>query len=884
VPPVANAQVSLAFPEAAIGTAELISAVGAVTRSGRTLRAEVGPTDRIVARWRAAGSSTELARADVSELLWLRVKSGAVSLRAKWVFEVHRGQIRRFRLAADRQLRLNGDFRDGSGTKLRAQTEVVAGPRTAAGSQIFTLSLDPPRSGRFSVEGDFLVEDMLGIGRLRFPQISGRDMPIDRRWLALSVDADLKYEENRPRVDSRAGIGEFLAAWGDQDGQPLVVRSGDEIEPTWLLNVQPRESRRAVQQTLRTDFGLRRADVKFQADVTITGGPCFHHHLTVPTDFVVEHVMVREGERVRDIRWTATSGAVDLFLRERAAGSQRLELTGYLPIPVSGNVTVPAMQLDQAVTTSAETRVYQQPAVRLVKVAVEGPKVSKKPAVAGTAPKSAPAGDAVASESAVAISSRQQSRFVGAFVTPPGTRLLANVAPNRPSLRAPILVTGLRKSAEAWMADVWFDSVVADHLDAITLTGPASLGKPEFVEPAGRVEQQIIGDQCRWRYLPDAPLTGAAHVRLTWRLPPASGQRVAVPEIDVLTTSATPRLIAVAKSLSAPPEAWEADGLVRLNSLDEVLRMDVTKGAKSAVPQDAARDRRQRIADVFKDFDLYRAPLESPAALRRSSASQGAVNAVRASVEWHAASDVDYRGVARFELTADSASSLRVRLPEQCRLLRSSWVTVDGPGPTTAAVPLLATQDDEGTWRINLGPQLEPRWLELEFAGSLASPLSGDCRLEAPQLIDVQPTETQWTVVLPPQCHVRLPEGTAPRWVDGRQLVSLTTSGAERHLARLEIEPKDTDSLAYRFAVLVALLVSGGGVAWTIERFQVAPRFLVWLGIPLGLAWWFWLRPSALGLAIAAMAAAIGLAVTLKGVLDREKPTTPSAQGAEPLP
>ncbi len=821
LPPVAGAQVSLAFPTADMASAELVSATGAVTRSGRVLRGELGPTDRLVVRW-PAGVASQPPKAEVDELLWLRVKTGAVSLRAKWVFNVHRGQIRQFRLAADRRLRLNGDFRDGEGLKIRHEGESLSAPRTAVGPQQFTLTLDPARSGRFSVEGEFLVEDTHGIGRLRYPRVTVVDVPVDRRRLAVSVDADLEYDQTAPKGKPRTSVGEFLAAWGDKDGQPLLVRDGSEVGPDWSLAVRPRELRRAVQQTLWVDFGSGRAEVKFQADVTTTAAPCFHHRLTLPSDLVVEQVTVTEGSQRREAHWTAaagtgaTPGALNVFLRDRAAGTQRIEIHGFLPVAASGAVTLPAIQFDrdQALTTSAETRVSRQPTVR---VTLEPSKTSKKPAPSDSASGSAATGPDAAVESSGAPDGYTGSRFVAALATPPGTKLQVNLQPNRPRVRSPILLTTLRKEAEGWLADVVYDLFVMDELDAVTFVAPAGLGEPAVTDPPGRLEGRVVGGRARWRYVPHAALTGASRVALSWRLPAATAQRVEVPAIDVLTTSSVERLVALPQALRTAAEAWEPEGLARVSSLDEVLPSALAKEAQAKT----LVDRRARLEQALAGFDLYRAPARGAAAvLRRSVAEQGQVRATGAAVEWQFSSDAAYHGLAKFALATQGPEAAIIRLPDGCRLVRCTWAADSSEEqPPRGELPLVASPTDDHAWRVSLGPQRVPRTLEVVFAGKLTAPLAGDCRLQSPILVDVPVEETSWTVTLPPGWAARPPDDAESRMAEGRQVVSLTLDGAESQTLRLAVHAQVTDSLWRRVLVLAALLGVGGGLVWAIGRF-----------------------------------------------------------------
>ena len=117
--------------------------------------------------------------------------------------------------------------------------------------------------------------------------------------------------------------------------------------------------------------------------------------------------------------------------------------------------------------------------------------------------------------------------------------------------------------------------------------------------------------------------------------------------------------------------------------------------------------------------------------------------------------------------------------------------------------------------------------------------------------------------------------------VDGRQVVSLTLPGSESHNLRLTVNAASHDSFWRRLSVLISLLFVGGSLFWAIRRFPIDHRWLIWLGVPLGLAWWLWLRPAEVGLAIAVVGALLGswFAVRVRAERGRalESPLNPTA-------
>jgi hypothetical protein len=245
-----------------------------------------------------------------------------------------------------------------------------------------------------------------------------------------------------------------------------------------------------------------------------------------------------------------------------------------------------------------------------------------------------------------------------------------------------------------------------------------------------------------------------------------------------------------------------------------------------------------------------------------------------ATVDWRFCSDAAYHGSARFRVVTEGSASVEVQCPSSCRLLRCAWAVESGPsGPPSVEPPLLAEKTEDHVWRINLGQQTSPRMLELAFAGVLDAPLAGDVLLDSPTLVALEVERTAWCVTLPPGWHITSPDDAQGHVAGGREVVSLVAEGPQSHTVRLGAHQDSSDSLWRRIFVLVVLLGAGGGLAWTMGHFQLPARSLLWLGVPLGLAWWQWLAVAGLGLVVAAASGLIGLGVTLRA-MHRKTPIT----------
>ncbi|MCX7427393.1 MAG: hypothetical protein NTW96_17400, partial [Planctomycetia bacterium] len=182
IPRLVRSRLELTLP-AGSSSVQVPSARGAVTVEDQQLVAQLGGADRLSVRWRedASGGAAE-PLVEAEELLWLKIAPGSVVVDARLKFKVLRGRATEFLLAADPRLRLREPSSD-------AQIEEVPGsPR------LRRIKLARPCSDQVAVAASFLLQESSGVGNLRLPQLGVEGVRVARRWFAVSVDPNLKYD------------------------------------------------------------------------------------------------------------------------------------------------------------------------------------------------------------------------------------------------------------------------------------------------------------------------------------------------------------------------------------------------------------------------------------------------------------------------------------------------------------------------------------------------------------------------------------------------------------------------------------------------------------------------------------------------------------------
>ena len=167
------------------------------------------------------------------------------------------------------------------------------------------------------------------------------------------------------------------------------------------------------------------------------------------------------------------------------------------------------------------------------------------------------------------------------------------------------------------------------------------------------------------------------------------------------------------------------------------------------------------------------------------------------------------------------------------------------------------------------------------------------CSFRAPKLGDLPVERTVWTIASPRTLQATIADGgqdpappasagnakagdIAAQWQrfveEGQATVSCTTSGTVDAIA-LDYRPVEAQSWLPRLAGIAGFLVVVGLAALLIRRGLLWNWFARWpyvFGVGIGLAWWLWLSPSAVGLLIV-------LAVLLRQFLPWRRFSRPAA-------
>ncbi len=845
IPPLANSTIELLLPADA-PEIELPESLGQwlLAPDKQKLTARLGPASRLVVRWkqRTAEADAAAAIADVDELLWLHVQPGAVVLQGKFKFKVRSGRLQQLQFAVDPHLRL---------LPLEARESPVASAETLAGDpQTIRLELARGVTDQVTVPLKFLVTGASGVGAIDVPRLEALGVQSVRRWMALSVDPGLEFQADKLAGDQALTAADFVAQWGLVGSPPQLALRAQKPDNGWRLTTRPREHRISARQSLVIGASQHRLNVRFDAQIepidapaALAGGYAFSHRLHAPPNLNVDSVSVLEEGAQRVARWARSpQGDIIVFLTAPAAAPQRLSLRGWLPSPESRRSPLPLLTLAGAEVREAAIQVWRQPEVSLEIAEL--------------------AGLAEVNEPLRADETKDLGRLVGSFVVQGlDARATLAIALNEPLVRAHV-ATSVLVDGGNWEAKVDYRCRVENGvLDRLQFDVPADWPGPYEIVPAMPHELVPVAGERRRQLTvrPRTPVQGDFHLTLRGPLRLGAGEPLVVPDIVPNTFPSaggeTRRFFVLPTQLGSQRLLWETSGLRSASLPAELADLQSAGAASFTVASDVPK------ATVTAMEDL--AP----------SARVGLAD-VRIAPE----ADGSYRGQASLDLVVAGESSCQLRMPAELDLVH---ITVAG-APVT---PLPAA---DGQWTLPLVVDKPRQRVEVVFASRDAAPRSSHNRLAAPE-IDLWPvSHSRWTVYAPlgagpgdivsaspvddagleatadseasapPEAAVSVADATLGRW---RQATHLDSPGAvSQVMFSHPLGPKWDRYL--RFAAAPSILAA---TAWLVRRGKgtlVADVLLCWpyaAGVVLGVAWWLWLSPSALGLVIAITSAIAAL-------------------------
>ena len=753
IPPLASSRLELNVP-AGLSGFELPSAMGAVRADDAVGRitADLGPADHLSVSWPLhADAESTVADVEVEQLMWLKVRPGSVVLDAHFRCRVYQGSLRQVRLLADPRLKILPLAFDQGIADVQVRNGVV---------ESIDLQLEEAVSDEIDLQMRFLLAETSGIGNLLLPRLEAVNVRSTRRWLAVSVDAELEAQLPEQAQLDELAIPEFVQAWGSTDDVPQLAFQNIPAGVTQFhLTVQPLVPRVIADQSLVITCGDRSLDLWYRADIEVSSGYVFQHWFDVPTGFEMDRASVRFEGKQRDLRWSrAPSGRLTVFLEGPELGSHQIEVRGSLPTQTSANIPLPSIRLEQAQLAQNRFIVARREGV-FARLENHGELQSVEFPDNIELPKNSRLVEVVdAAEAEV------ESRLA--------------VQASTPLVRGTQVVS-LVHNSDAWVAELACSLEVQDgNLDVLRFDTPVEWSEELEIDEGFEYELIPLPGQNRQRLMVRLPDDVEQPVRFRIRGPLTilAGDRVRAPRIELLDVPELQQFVVVPTHIQAQPIAWNTLWLRRLS-----LPEGISGWLRS--PQRTA------------SYQVFGSPFQ--AELRSVQQVEGVrrVQLADHRVSWGC--DGTTCGVASFYLHPAGEATCQLTLPVDHQLVHA---TVDG-------LVAVRKQAGERNWSLMLGPEQLPQRVEVVYTGHVNG--NPPRRFEGP-IIDGWPVQrTLWTVRGPQTSASwagRIPGASTRLDLEMSRLLATTRMVDLASSVIAETSPDEIENWYYPWALRLATL------------------------------------------------------------------------------
>jgi hypothetical protein len=822
--------------------------------------AELGPSDRLSIRWPDDSRTDETPAVEVEQLLWLKIEPGCVLLDVRIRAKSASGPLRRLLVHADSALELLPAV-----SRAAPSVQAFGG---GDGSRTYEIQWPSTAGSAGACDLHFLWNGISSLGAFRVPPIDVLGSRPVRRSLAVSIDPGLEYFMPGSRLQETGAVPEFLANWGASETPPDLAYRLNGNAADWSLTTRTRRAETSCDQTVTWSFRANAADVQFHAQLTTVSGNVYQYRLEAPPRLQLDSLTVLSDGANRAARWSlGPDGRITVFLASPVRGRHDLLLHGQMPFPMKRKTALPPFRLEEVRLQTSLVHLYRR---QDVLVEVSGDQ--------GLADVKTTADDSGQGD---------RGRLLRSFFVDPAAAspVQVTVKANRPRVSAR-QVTRVACEDNRWRTACEFSLEVSEGLlDAIELDVPSSWKDGVKTSPAMVATFAAnFDDRATLVLSPSASLSCDGAFSVSGPASAAAG--FAVPDIRMKHVQSAGKCLVLPTSVERlrgesavlphsterQPVGWALQKLRRSLPKDRVPYVLI--GGQDIDPKDTLR--------YEVTGEPWRAVLLSP---RKTSA---ATRVVKSDVNYAWQGDGGCLAAAFLDVEAGSAIDCPLELPEGFDLLQ---VIVDGV-PVDAVRRPPASGGRAGSWSVPLAPLASASHVELlYFAKSLPDALRsggrGHCSIRAPNLGDLPIDRTTWTVASPPGLQLMEqgagshPEGTrqgvslllpapssllpalpagdiANHWrkfvAEGGLVVSSAANGPADMLA-LDYRPDRPQPWIQQWAGIAGFLAAVGLAALLIRQGLVGNWFASrpgHLGVAIGLAWWLWLSPSALGLLIVA--------------------------------
>ncbi len=710
IPPAPIAELRVKTAED-ISNLELASTLGPsrIDTTTGDLLTPLGPVKKLQMSWpQQNGGATQEPSA--KQLVWLQIQPKSVLCRTATTLSAPAGKaIRTLEFEVDSRLQI------AAGRSANISSIMVSPKPSPTGMKRVSLLLDRDyQAEEFSVHVSYLVTGATGTGITRLPRVEVAGCRTLRRWFAVSTGKGLEHSIQGAGQLAPQSASAFKTAW-ELAGAPVGASDTPDVayaamplkDEYQVLTSPPADPVSATVQELL----LAGSDkVHYEASIEIDAGETrnFHHAFAEMDRIRIDEATMLQGGASTPLDFATTGdGVLSVFATRPMTGVYTIRLSGELAGTQKfsrRNIWHTMLQFNNALVDQHYIDLY-----RYFDAKIKTSRVIKlEPNLEDTSP---------APREGARIAGRWKVQ-ASAGGSPALPRMNFEISPNRPRAECRRLVRLERTDGEWRAAMRCLGTVNRDQLDTLRIEFSPQWSAPFECEPKAKITiEPVPGSNLSRMHLEfEKPLSGDFDVRVTGGLNPASGERIAAPQIEPLDMTRVERRLLLPMRAQEQLFNWKTAGLIK-DPLPAVFASEMPEGPAAAYRVVGAEPKAE-IADVENIRGTPQVWL-SDIYLKWSENGRAT-------------------GVASFDLEPGGLEAFDLRLPPGWKM---TSIYVGG-------APVLAGKVHENRYRITSALRQLPQRVSVVFDADLR-PGDGGWKMESPELVDIPVARQLWTIYGP---------------------------------------------------------------------------------------------------------------------------------------
>ncbi|MDO4587980.1 MAG: hypothetical protein Q4C95_11905 [Planctomycetia bacterium] len=330
--------------------------LGAISKNGSLLIAELGPVDRIVLRKQEEIGKKGQTSVEVEQLFRLRLRPTQTELLAQFRYRITGGKIKQLYIKTDQ-------FFQYSDYCKCDEVEIESVERDEVQKDLICVTFKNSVSGNLTLLTQYVANNFSGIGQLRLPKINAVEARITRSWLGLFETANVECQKI-PESDITTSA--FQSVWNTPDEIPVAIYNLLQTNSSWSISIRLKPATLDVFEQLAFVFKTTQTDMTYIAEIQSTQD-LFRCSFQTNSIFELDSIELNDekGNKLDSPDYFQESGRLYLSFKTPLLGKFQLKIVGKTVSCLDKEMPLPTFSIDHSQETKKTVSIFRDHSIYL---------------------------------------------------------------------------------------------------------------------------------------------------------------------------------------------------------------------------------------------------------------------------------------------------------------------------------------------------------------------------------------------------------------------------------------------------------------------------------------------------------------------------------------